>query len=122
MWNAPTPETLAQIPTLYSTEFIPLKEKIIYSHFWIGSCDWFCAEFDGDDLMFCFVLLNGNFRAAEWGYVSLSELKEINIDGIHQVDFDIFWTPSPASEIRTICKANGWAISQPNKYMANMTA
>lgn len=121
MYNAPTIESLRNsIPQLYSTEHIPLKNKIIRAHIWIASCDWFVVEFDGHDLMFCFAILNGNYRDAEWGYVSLSELMEIDIDGL-QTDFDIYWTPCPASKVRTICKAHGWLYKQP-AFTANLTA
>jgi hypothetical protein len=50
MWNTPTKEELANIPRLYETENIPLKDKIIHMHFFIGGCDWFIAEYDGEDL------------------------------------------------------------------------
>jgi hypothetical protein len=48
MWNEPTNERLAQIPKLYETEEISLKDKTIYLHFFIGGCDWYVAETDGD--------------------------------------------------------------------------
>ena len=44
MWNVPTREELDRIPRLYQTEDIPLKDKLIYLHFFIGSCDWFIAR------------------------------------------------------------------------------
>lgn len=72
--------------------------------------------------MFGFAILNADYQNAEWGYVSLAELKAINIQGI-EVDFDIYWTPCPAGEVVTICKAQGWPLQkQPTKLMANMTA
>ena len=43
MWNEPTKEQLAKIPGLYETEGIPLKDKLIYLHFFIGGCDWYVA-------------------------------------------------------------------------------
>jgi hypothetical protein len=33
MWNAPTKERLAKIPRLNETEGTPLKDKLIYLHF-----------------------------------------------------------------------------------------
>ena len=36
MWNEPTKEQLAKIPRLYETERVPLKEKLIWLHFFIG--------------------------------------------------------------------------------------
>jgi hypothetical protein len=46
----PTPEKLAKLPKLYETEKIPLKDKPIYIHFFVGDCDWFISEYDGEDL------------------------------------------------------------------------
>jgi len=64
MWNQPTRQRLAKIPKLYETENIPLKDKLIYLHFFIGDCDWYIAEFDGD-LFWGFAILNGDYEMAE---------------------------------------------------------
>ena len=48
--NEPTKEQLAKLPKLYETEKSPLKDKPIYFHFFIGVCDWFVSEYDGEDL------------------------------------------------------------------------
>jgi len=108
MWNEPTNERLAQIPKLYETEEISLKDKIIYLHFFIGGCDWYVAETDGD-MFWGFVVLNNDFDMSEWGYFPLSELKAINIKGI-EIDCELeeYFNPTKASEIDNICKGNGW--------------
>ena len=87
MWNPPDSIALSQIPRLYQTEDISLSEKIIYLHFFLGSCDWYIAEFDGQDLLWGFAILGGDTMNAEWGYISLKELHEISINGI-EVDRD----------------------------------
>ena len=61
---------------------IPLKDKIIHVHFFIGGYDWYIAEYDGDDLFGGYAILNGDTENAEWGYVSFKELIELNICGI----------------------------------------
>ena len=61
MWNTPTEDRLSRIPRLYETEHIPLQDKLIYLHFFIGSCDWYIAEFDGEDLFWGFAILNDDF-------------------------------------------------------------
>ena len=48
MWNTPTRQQLDRIPRLYETENIPAEEKLIYLHFFIGGCDWYITEYDGD--------------------------------------------------------------------------
>jgi hypothetical protein len=81
MWNTPTTDRLSKIPRLYETEHIPLQDKLIHLHFFIGGCDWYIAEFDGEDLFWGFAILNDDFQNAEWGYISFSELKSIKVGG-----------------------------------------
>ena len=109
MWNEPSKERLAKIPKLYETEEIPLQEKLIHLHFFIGACDWFVAEYDGDDLFWGFAILNQDYEMAEWGYVSFSELKSISINGIEiDCETEAIWKVKRAAEIDKIRIANGW--------------
>jgi len=103
MWNEPTLERLASIPRFYETESIPLKDKLIYLHFFIGGCDWYIAEYDGDDLLFGYAILNNDTDCAEWGYISFTELKELQINGI-EIDCELeeHWPPTPVSQIPKI--------------------
>ncbi len=89
MWNKPTKNQLSKIPRFYETEDIPLEDKLIYMHFFIGACNWYIAEFNGEDIFFGYANL-GDDQMAEWGYISLSELDEIYIDGL-EVDCDLHW-------------------------------
>ena len=107
MWNKPSKEKLETIPKLYETEGVPLKQKQIHLHFFIGGCDWYIAEFDGKDLFFGFAILNSDYEMAEWGYVSFEELKEINLSGIH-IDCETPWKICSANEINKICVAQQW--------------
>lgn len=102
MWNVPTREELDRIPRLYQTEDIPLKDKLIYLHFFIGSCDWFIAEYDGEDLFWGYAILNDDHDMAEWGYLSFTEMKEVKIRGWLEIDRDINWQIRKASEIDLI--------------------
>jgi len=116
MWNEPTQEQLDSIPRLYGTEHIPLKDKVIYLHFFIGGCDWFIAESDGTDICFAFAYL-GDMQNAEWGYISLNELKSVRVAGCYEVDNDIYWTPKPASEVEIIRSAHRWATQGGECYV-----
>lgn len=107
MFNQPTAEQLKRIPKLYGTEHIPLRDKIIHAHFFIAGCDWYIAEYDGQDLFFGFVILNGDLINSEWGYISFSEMKSIRVTGFLEVDFDLYFEPKPASEIEIIRRAHG---------------
>ncbi|WP_041280587.1 DUF2958 domain-containing protein [Desulfosudis oleivorans] len=102
MWNEPNEDMLQRIPKLYETEHVPLTDKLIYMHFFIGGCDWFVAEYDGNDIFFGYAILNNDYYNAEWGYFSLSELKSIKIQGWAEIDRDTFWEVKKASEVDKI--------------------
>ena len=110
MWNIPTKERLARIPKLYETENVPVKDKLICLHCFLGSCDWYIAEYDGDDLFFGFTILNNDYEMAEWGYVSFNELKSIKVQGWLEVDCELeeIWQVKRAIEIDKIRIAQGW--------------
>lgn len=101
MWNTPTSDQLNSIPKLYETESVPLAEKIIHLHFFIGGCDWFISEYDGEDLFFGYAVLNGDIENAEWGYVSFAELKNIKV-GFVEIDCDLHWEKVPAAKVPLI--------------------
>ena len=110
MWNEPTKERLDKIPRLYETESIPLKEKLIYLHFFIMDTDFFICEFDGEETLWGFVVLNGDLQMAEWGYINFSEVKSIKVAGVFEVDCELenLWKIRPAIEVDLICEAQGW--------------
>lgn len=100
MWNTPTQSRLDKIPRLYETEHTSTQDKVIHLHFFIGSSDWYVAEYDGDDTFFGYVILNNDLDCSEWGYFSFSELKAILIDGWCEVDCEIedYW------QVRAFCE------------------
>jgi hypothetical protein len=110
MWNIPSPQRLKRIPNLYETEHIPLKDKLIYLHFFIGGCDWYIAEYDGDDIFFGLVILNHDLEMAEWGYISFKELQSIRIQGWLEIDCETeeAWKVTTASQIEKVRIAHGW--------------
>ena len=79
MWNTPIAERLSKIPRLYETEHIPLQDKLIYLHFFIGGCDWYIAEYDGEDLFWGFAILNDEFQNAEWGWKLIVSLRSSGV-------------------------------------------
>ena len=60
MWNIPTKKQLDEIPRLYETEDIPIKDTLVYLHFHIFSSHWFITEYNGCDLFFGYAILNGD--------------------------------------------------------------
>ena len=111
MWNEPTKERLSKVPGLYETENVSLKEKLVHLHFFIGGCDWYICETDGKDIMWGFCILNNDYEMAEWGYVSLLELKSIKMDGWLEVDCELeeFWGAKRAVDVDKIRIAQGWS-------------
>ncbi len=103
MWNEPSTARLAKVPKLYETEEIPLKDKLIYLHFFIGDCDWYVAEYE-NDRFWGYVILNGDTINAEWGYFSFSDLKNIKIHGCYEIDCESerLWHIKKVSEIDKI--------------------
>ncbi len=112
MWNSPTKKQLEKIPALYFNEDnkIKTKDQKIHMHFFIGGCDWWVSEYDPETKnMFGFCCLNDTMNA-EWGYVSLNELKDVKI-GFMEVDKDKHWTVRPASEVKEIVNMCSWLLT-----------
>ncbi len=103
MWNTPAQSRFDTIPRLYETESIPLQKKLIYLHFFIGGSDWYVAEFDGDDIFFGYVILNGDLQCAEWGYFSFSELMGVKV-GFVEIDCELeeCWGVKKFREIKIV--------------------
>lgn len=84
-----------QIPALYSTESIPLKEKVAVAKYFnpIGAGTWFVIEGeeqeDGDFLCFGLVEL----MSRELGYFSLKELKSIRLPFGFKIERDTGFVP-----------------------------
>lgn len=106
MWNTPLKEQLAKIPRLYETEKTPLRDKLVYLHFFLGGSDWFITEFDGEDTFFGYALINNDTDNAEWGYVSFQELKELKIFPCFEIDCEVFEKPRKAADINRIPSIN----------------
>ena len=102
MWNKPSKKKLDSIPRIYETENVPLKNKLIHLHFFIGGCDWYIAEYDGDDLFFGYAILNNDLQLGEWGYISFSELVDIKVKPGIEIDCDLYWKICKASEVEKI--------------------
>ena len=111
MINIPDGIRLSKIPKLYETEEIPLKDKLMYLHFFVCGCDWYVAEYDGDDLFWGYTILNNDTVNAEWGYFLFSELKEIKVFNLFEVDCETedAFPVRKASEIARI-NLTAWSL------------
>ncbi len=111
MWNVPTHFRLDQVPRFYETDQFSIEDKLIFLHFFIGDCDWYVCEFNGE-VFWGFAILNGDLRNAEWGYFSLAELQNIKVSNLIEVDCELesHWKIRPASQVDKICQALGWQL------------
>lgn len=109
MFNEPSLKALKHLPRLGINAETPLDKIVIHGHFFLGSCDWYVAEFDGQDTFWGFVNL-GSPQNAEWGPFPLSELRDLRVNVPvrtkavigHlplEVEWDEHWRARPFSEI-----------------------
>jgi hypothetical protein len=78
MFNEPSKKVLSQLPDYGTNNNTSLDDVVIYGHFFVGGCDWYVAEFDGEDTFWGFVNLNCP-QNAEWGPFLLSELRNFRL-------------------------------------------
>ncbi len=114
MWIQPSKQVLNSLPKLYDTEEIPVKEKLIQLHFYIGNTDFFIIEYDGKNAFWGFVILNGDYEMAEFGYIDFQELRSIRVNGWQEIDYDQHWKIRRANQVEKICLARGWPLPEPS--------
>ncbi len=93
-----TKELLKQLPPLYSQE--NEKDPMVICKFFYPdfSWTWYAIEFDGNDLFFGYV---AGFEC-ELGYFSLAELKANRGKWGLPIERDLYFSPTPLSEIRKL--------------------
>lgn len=107
MWAKPTKADLASMPKLGETDGKSNATTIVQGHFFVAGCDWFVTEYDPvDRLFFGFAILNGDYQMAEWGYISLTELEELNVSFM-QVDYDKHWDKPQVQHVEKIKLGGG---------------
>jgi hypothetical protein len=65
------------IPKLGETD--GMKEHPAALHYFYGGTDIYISEWDGEDLLFGFTILNGDLECSEFGYTSLEEIRCIDL-------------------------------------------
>jgi hypothetical protein len=96
------PPKSVNVPMIKTTTGIPMAEKSIPLHYFCAAGDWYIAEADfttGE--AFGYVKLAAMPDMAEWGYIDLNELEQLNVHhGLVIVERDMYWTPVKFSDIK----------------------
>ncbi|MFA6925076.1 MAG: JAB domain-containing protein [Bacteroidales bacterium] len=90
-------DIIEKMPVTYETENIKNPDKIAYLHYFYGDSDWYIIEKDVEKEQlqaFGYVILNGDTQNAEFGYISIEELKSIN-----KIELDFYFSPKTMREI-----------------------
>jgi hypothetical protein len=94
--NLLTEELKKQLPPLYSTEHNPDPSAVCKFFTPDSGWTWYPLEFDGEDTFFGFV----QGMEEELGYFSLKELESVKGPFGLAVERDLYFTPTPLSQIR----------------------
>lgn len=100
---------IQKMPHTYQTEKTPTDEKIVYLHYFFGGSDWYIVEKDkgsgGDKTQyqaFGYAILNGDHEMAEWGYISIEELKSYKSKNpwAGGIELDFYFEPIPFGQLK----------------------
>ncbi len=92
-------ELRTEIPKLYSQETVKTADKIVYAKFFFPAADWtwFVTEGEDEGDYFVFFGFVKGFEE-EWGYFTLNELQNINIQ-LLKVERDLHFKPGKFADI-----------------------
>ena len=95
-----TKEILNKLPKLYSTDGIPLDEKLVICKFFTPDSiyTWYAVEYDGVDTFFGYVC----GAEKEWGYFSLREITEVRGKLGLPIERDKWFKPAKIKDIEEI--------------------
>lgn len=90
---------MAGMPALHETKDVPVREKDIYFRLLTMRSEYYVAEWDGQDIMLCFVIKDRDYETAGWAWVSLDALLDQG-----KVVHDPTWVITSADEISKITR------------------
>lgn len=103
---------IAEIPALYHYENLLQQLRktdksvkssqitIAHAHFFFADSDWYITEWNGEDELYGYTILNGDMQNAEFGYMSLSEIRDFRQGQNQGIELDCYWTPRSISDIK----------------------
>lgn len=89
-----------QAKTAYGTQEGKGKNSIVWAKFFWPGHDWDCFVLDYDERngeAFCFVILNGDYQMAEFGYQHIGYLQSQVVGGT-RFERDLWWKPITLSD------------------------
>ncbi|RLC38846.1 hypothetical protein DRH27_01300 [Candidatus Falkowbacteria bacterium] len=94
-----TQKNKKDLPALYSQDGKGYDAIAVVKFFapW-SSWTWYATEFDGEDTFFGLV----DRHDRELGYFSLKELESVRGSFGLKIERDLYWTPKPLKEIKSI--------------------
>lgn len=84
-------DIIKKMPKTYGTENQEADDKIVYLHYFYGGSDWYIVEKDSEKEQyqaFGYAILNNDTMNAEWGYISIEEIKSTN-----KIELDFYFEP-----------------------------
>ncbi|MGE4505967.1 MAG: hypothetical protein AB7D51_11515 [Desulfovibrionaceae bacterium] len=68
---------MAEMPRIGETDGVPFDDKEVGLHFFRGVSHWMAIKSDGHGLFYGCIVLDGDFKNAEWGCFRLRELAKM---------------------------------------------
>jgi hypothetical protein len=87
-----------EIPKLYKQDGKG-KNAVCYLHYFVGGTDWYITEWDRANEFYGFVVLNGDWQMAEFGYIPKEYLIDNDLSPLNKPQLDFYWKYKTINEI-----------------------
>jgi hypothetical protein len=86
------------IPNLYEQDGKGYN-AVVYLHYFVGGTDWYITEWDRANEFYGFVVLNGDWQMAEFGYFPKEYLIDNDLSPLNKPELDFYWKYKTINEI-----------------------
>lgn len=69
------------------------------AHFFVGGTDFYILEWDGQDTLYGYTILNGDRQNSEYGYISLTEIHQVRINKFMGIELDFYFRQRTMAEL-----------------------
>lgn len=92
------PAEAAEWAGIGTTEDVPMGDKLIIAHYFVGGADWWLTEINTETgEAFGYVSLIAG--SEEWGYIYLPELEAVLLQNMFPIERDCHWEQKTAREV-----------------------